>query len=140
MGDTSWFPKPRAKPVPKPPSMTRLLAGTLLPVVAIAGVVVALSTSHSHAPSKTSSKAAAVTTGPQNAVNVAAERRAAFEACLKNMGVGGGGGRGFGGRFGGFGGGSASKLRQAFDICNTLAQEAGSPAPAPTQTGSAPDA
>jgi len=143
MGDTSWFPKPRPKPVPKPPPMSRLLVGTLLPVVAIAGLIVALSSSHSHQGTKTGTTST-LSGRQQSAANAAASERAAFDSCMKSMGAGGGGRGGFG-RFGGGVSRSAmqnqlNKLRQAQAACNAILNGGPAPGPAPAQAGGAPDA
>lgn len=138
MGDTSWFPKPRPKPVPKPPSMNRLLVGTLLPVVAIAGIIVALSSSHSH-PSTKTGPTSTLTSRQQSAADQAASQRAAFESCMKSMGAGGGGGRGGFGRFGGGVSRSAiNKLRQAQAACEAILNPSQAPPPARTGTGTPP--
>jgi hypothetical protein len=99
--------------------MWALFAGTLLPVVAAAALVIALSTSHS---GKTSTTKTTTTPAPRNATD---DRRAAFEQCLRNSGVGSGGG----GRFGG----QSSQYREAIAVCSSLTQQqpGAGPAPAP---------
>jgi hypothetical protein len=109
----SWFPEPRRKDKP-PPSAAALLLGTLLPVVAVAGLVVALTgfrhPSHQAAGSVSTAQ---VTTGPVDA-------RQAFNDCMKSAGAGGGG------RRSGLGGGRFSprpdfnKIRQAYAICRSI--------------------
>ena len=108
----SWFPEPRRKDKP-PPSAASLLLGTLLPVVLVAGLVVALTGfRHSgHAAAGKTVSTTQVTTGP-------VDPRQAFNDCMRS--AGGGGGSGFGGRFGSRP--DVNKIRQAFAICRSIVQ------------------
>jgi hypothetical protein len=134
MGDTSWFPKPRPKPLAKPVSMTWFLLGTILPVVGIAGLVIALSSSHGH------SKAGSSTAVTSTASGLAAREqsaRAAFASCMQSMGYGGH--AHFGTSRSAF-----EKFREAQEACtslgNTLGGGGSAPTPTPAVTGSAPAA
>jgi hypothetical protein len=108
--------------------MTLLVCGVLLPVIAIAGLVVALSSSKSHA----SQKAVAHTT----TLSARDQARQAYDECMKSMGASRpprGGGR-FGG---GFSSSSFNKFRQASSVCSTVLRNAGQ---VPTQTVSSANA
>ncbi|HEY3921039.1 MAG TPA: hypothetical protein VGL76_02895 [Gaiellaceae bacterium] len=109
MGDASWFPTPPRKQSKDPLESTRLFTGGMLAVVAFVAIVLAL-TDHSHSHKPTSP--AATTTTQQGSEAGQADRRAAFEACLKSAGVSGGGSR--------FSRGSADKTQAAFAVCNSL--------------------
>jgi hypothetical protein len=129
---SSWFPEPRRKDKP-PPSAAKLLLGTLLPVVAVAGLVVAL-TGFRHTNNTPAAKAvstAQVTTGPVSS-------REAFNDCMRSAGAGGG-------RRSGFGGGRFSprpdmnKYRQAYAICRSILQSGTAPSgPLTPSTTTAP--
>jgi hypothetical protein len=117
---SSWFPAPRRRDKP-PPTAATLLLGTLLPVVLVAGLVVALTgfkhTSHPPAGRAVSTE---LTTGP-------VDSRQAFNDCMRSAGAGGGG------RSSGFGGGrfgsrpDANKFRQAYAICRSILQNGAAP-------------
>jgi hypothetical protein len=119
---SSWFPEPRRKDKP-PPSAATLLLGTLLPVVAVAGLVVALTgfrhTSHTAAGKAVSTGQVQITTGP-------VDSRQAFNDCMRSAGAGGGGRSGFGGgRFGSRP--DVNKIRQAYEICRSILQSGAAP-------------
>lgn len=122
--DTSWFPKPRLKAPDKPASLTLLVCGVLLPVFAVAGIVVALSTSKS----TPAPKAVAHTT----TLDARDQARQAYSDCMKSMGAGGS--ARVGGRFGRFGGGSSDKFREANAVCGSLLRNGGRPGDVPTRT------
>ena len=112
---TSWFPEPRRKDKP-PPSAATLLLGTLLPVVVVAGIVVALTGFRhpSHAAAGKTVSTTQVTIGPDDA-------RQAFNDCMRSAGAGGGGGSGLGGgRFGARP--DVNKIRAAYAICRSVLQ------------------
>lgn len=132
---SSWFPAPRRRDKP-PPTAATLLLGTLLPVVLIAGLVLALTgfrhTNHPAAGKTVSSTQ--VTTGP-------VDSRQAFNDCMRSAGAGGGG------RSSGFGGSRFSrpdvnKFRQAYAICRSVLQNGPAPSipitPATPTTPAAP--
>jgi hypothetical protein len=133
MGDTSWFPKPRPKPLAKPVSMTWFLLGTILPVVGIAGLVIALSSSHGH--SKPGSSTAVTSTASGAPARDQADR-AAMASCMQSMGYGGHLHIGSRSAF--------EKYREAQETClslgSTLGRGSSAPAPTPAVTGSAPAA
>ena len=129
---SSWFPEPRRKDKP-PPSAAKLLLGTLLPVVAVAGLVVAL-TGFRHPGNTAAGKTvstAQVTTGP-------VDPRQAFNDCMRSAGAGNRG------RRSGFGGGRFSprpdfnKIRQAYAICRSVLQNGTAPAPLTPTTSTTP--
>jgi len=117
---SSWFPEPRRKDKP-PPSAAKLLLGTLLPVVALAGLVVAL-TGFRH----TSPTAAGKTVSTVQ-VTTDVSPREAFNDCMRSAGAGSRG------RSSGFGGGrfaprpDMNKIRQAFAICRSILQNGTAP-------------
>ena len=119
---SSWFPEPRRKDKP-PPSAAKLLLGTLLPVVAVAGLVVAL-TGFKH----TSPTAAGKTVSTAQ-VTTDVSPRQAFNDCMRSAGAG----AGSRGRSSGFGGGrfaprpDMNKIRQAFAICRSILQNSAAP-------------
>jgi hypothetical protein len=118
---SSWFPEPRRKDKP-PPSAATLLLGTLLPVVAVAALVVALTGFRhpGHAAAGKTVSTTQVTTGP-------VDERQAFNDCIRSAGAGGGGRSGFGGgRFGSRP--DVNKIRQAYAICRSILSNG----PAPT--------
>jgi hypothetical protein len=111
---SSWFPAPRRRDKP-PPTAATLLLGTLLPVVLVAGLVVAL-TGFRHPNHPAAGKAVStgqVTTGP-------VDSRQAFNDCMRSAGAGGGGRSGLGGRFGSRP--DVNKFRQAYAICRSVLQ------------------
>ena len=118
---SSWFPEPRRRDKP-PPSAAKLLLGTLLPVVAVAGLVVAL-TGFRH----TSPTAAGKTTVSTAQVTTDVSPREAFNDCMRSAGAGSRG------RSSGFGGGrfaprpDMNKIRQAFAICRSILQNGTAP-------------
>lgn len=129
MGDASWFPTPPRKQTENPVDSMRLFTGGMLAVVAFVAIVLALTSSHSH--SNHQAPAATTTPAVQSRQAAEAERRAAFESCLKNMGVS------VGSRSG-FNRGSLDKERQAFSVCNSVLGGGASlqpPAPARGHTG-----
>jgi hypothetical protein len=117
---SSWFPEPRRRDKP-PPSAAKLLLGTLLPVVALAGLVVAL-TGFRH----TSPTAAGKTVSTAQ-VTTDVSSRQAFNDCMRSAGAGSRG------RSSGFGGGRFAprpdmiKIRQAFAICRSILQNGTAP-------------
>lgn len=127
---SSWFPAPRRRDKP-PPTAATLLLGTLLPVVLVAGLVVAL-TGFKHANHPPAGKAvstAQMTTGP-------VDSRQAFNDCMRSAGAGGGRGSGFGGRFSRP---DVNKFRQAYAICRSVLQNgAGSGVPITPATPTTP--
>jgi hypothetical protein len=124
----SWFPEPRRKDKP-PPSAATLLLGTLLPVVAVAGLVVAL-TGFKHPGHQAAGKSVStgqVTTGP-------VDPRQAFNDCMRSAGAGGGRSSGFGGRFAPRP--DFNKIRQAYAICRSVLQNGTAPGAPLTPTTS----
>ncbi len=124
--DPNWWPAPRRQQKP-PPSASKLLFGTLLPVVAVAGLLIAL-TGFKHSGHQAQGSAA---TAAHQVVTGPVDPRQAFEECMRSAGAGGGS------RFGGgrFGGGPSQKFRQAFEVCRSLLQSSGVPlTPLPTTT------
>ena len=121
--DPNWWPAPRRPPKP-PPSASKIVLGTLLPIAAIAGLVIAL-TGFRHSDNATHGRTkapAAVTTGPVDA-------RQAFEDCMRS--AVGSRPSGFG-RFGGPSRDQIQKEQAAFAVCRTILQ-GGAPS-APTTT------
>jgi hypothetical protein len=116
---SSWFPAPRRRDKP-PPTAATLLLGTLLPVVLIAGLVLAL-TGFKHTNHPAAGKAVSttqVTTGP-------VDSRQAFNDCMRSAGAGGGGrSSGFGSRFSRS---DVNKFRQAYAICRSVTQSGSAP-------------
>jgi hypothetical protein len=128
--DPSWWPKPRRRDKP-PPSATKLFVGTLLPIFAIAGLVIALTGfKHSEKPTGRAAVTHQTTTGP-------VDPREAFRECMQSAGAGSRrGGSRFGGRFGGGARGPSEKYMQAFAVCRSLLQTGSAPPP-PASTGPA---
>lgn len=124
MGDASWFPTPPPK-TGNPVEATRLVTGGMLALVAIAAIVLALTSSHSHKPSTRPT----TTSGPQGRDATRAEQRAAFNACLKSAGVSGGGR---------FGRGSGDKVQAAVSLCSGLLGGGGGGGPTPSLQPIAP--
>lgn len=115
-----WWPTPPPKPL-KAPSVAQLVFGTLVPALAVVGVVVGISTFGGSGPTTTTTAAGPVALGIGSARD---DRRQAFRECMKNMGAGSGT-RGSG-RFGG--GGPSKNFRDVFSVCRSLV-ETGGPAP-----------
>ena len=108
-----------------------MLLGTLLPVLAVVGLVLAI-TGFRHSDTKAAAPAvttAKVTTGP-------VDPRQAFNDCMRNAGVSRS--SGVGGRFGSRP--NLQKFRQAFEICRSITQTGAAPSVpvAPTTTAAPP--
>jgi hypothetical protein len=123
--DPNWWPKPRRQDKP-PTSAAKLFIGTLLPVLAIAGLLIGLS-GFKHSGHTASLASTTAVTQERSAGSL--DRQAAFEQCVRS--AGGGGRSGFGG--GRFGGGPSQQFRQAVAVCRSLLQPS-APAP-PVSTG-----
>jgi hypothetical protein len=116
--------------VKPPPPASKLLLGTLLPILAVVGIVLAI-TGFRHSDTKAAGPAvstAQVTTGP-------VDPRQAFDDCMRNAGVS------RGSRVGRFGSRpNLQKFRQAFEICRSITQNGAAPSVpiAPTTTAAPP--
>jgi hypothetical protein len=108
------------------------LLGTLLPILAVVGIVLAI-TGFRHSDTKAAGQAVSVstvqvTTGP-------VDPRQAFDDCMRNAGVS------RGSRVGRFGSRpNLQKFRQAFEICRSITQNGAAPSVpiAPTTTAAPP--
>jgi len=115
---SNWFPEPRRKQKPPPPA-SKLLLGTLLPVLAVVGIVVALTGFRN---SGHTAAGPAVTTTQVTTVPV--DPRQAFNDCMRSAGAGGRS-SGIGGRFGSRP--NANRFRQAFEICRSILRSGTAP-------------
>ena len=113
--DPDWWPTPPPKP-PKAPSVAKLVFGTLIPALAVVGVVVGMSTFAGSGHRTKTTAAAPVVLGIGSARE---DRRQAFQDCMKNMGAGS---SSRGGRFGAAGRRRASAIR---NVCRSLVETGG---------------
>jgi hypothetical protein len=126
--DPSWWPTP---PPQKAPSATRIVLGSVLPVVAFVGVAAAIwigGSGHGTTP------AATTATPPAPRTAAGAASRESFAECVRALG--GSRGSRFGGRFGS---GPSEQFREGVAVCRSLLRpSAAPPAPPPTGTAAAP--
>jgi hypothetical protein len=111
---SDWFPTPPPKPL-QAASATKVAFGALLIVLAVAGAAVALSAGHSSP--KMIPGTAPTAPVPATAPASAADRRAAFDDCMKGMGAGSGPTQGRFGRSA-----PSQSFRDAFAVCRSLLQ------------------
>jgi hypothetical protein len=131
--DPNWWPTP---PPERPASVSKIMIGTVLPLLAIIGAVAAVLTfDHKGSDAAGPVPAGAVTAQTRTVSRGEGDRRAAFAECLRS--VAGSGGNSVGGRFGRTG--PSAQFRRAVDVCRSLLQPNAAPAapPAPT-SGAAP--
>jgi len=107
--DPNWWPTP---PPQKATSGSKLVLGTIVPLLVIGGVVIAITLGRSHSEPKAATATAPVTTAPVVASASPQDRRQAFRECMQNAGSPTSG-------FGRFSQPS-QKFRQAFEVCRSL--------------------
>jgi hypothetical protein len=127
--DPNWWPA-RRKPQKPPPSASKLVLGTLLPIVAVAGLVIA-ATGFRHS-GHTAQGTTAPVSATQGVTTAPADPQQAFEDCMRSAGVGHRSGFG---RFGGPSRDEVQKLQAAVAVCRSILQGGNAPTAPPATTG-----
>jgi hypothetical protein len=129
--DPNWWPTP---PPQRPLPVSKIVVGTVLPVLAVVGAVAAMLTLGHKGSASTPVPAGAVTAETRTVSPSEADRRAALTECMSSAGDSGGSVRGRFGRTG-----PSEQYRRAFDVCRSLLEPSAAPQPAPTsKPGSVP--
>jgi hypothetical protein len=128
--DPSWWPTP---PPERPAPVSKIMVGTVVPVLAIVGAVAAVLTLGHGDRASTPVPTGAVTAETRTVSQGEAEQRAAFTECMRGAGGSGGSVRGRFGRTG-----PSSQYRRAFDVCRSLLRPDAAPQPPPAAPGSIP--